>query len=134
MDNFDLMFSVMPIIFTIMLVLMLGFFAFIFISGIRGWHENNKAPVLSVLAKIVAKRTKVSESSDLDANGMTTHSSSTWYYVTFEVESGDRMEFSVQGEVYGLMAEGDRGKLMFQGTRFLGFEREQIEDGIKNSK
>lgn len=134
MDYFDPAFGSMPIIFTIMLVVILGFFAFIFISGIKGWHENNKSPVLSVLAKLVAKRTKVSESSDLDANGMTTHSSSTWYYVTFEVESGDRMEFSVQEKVYGLMAEGDRGKLTFQGTRFLGFEREQIEDGIKNLK
>ena len=134
MDYFDPAFGSMPIIFTIMLVVILGFFAFIFISGIKGWHENNKSPVLSVLAKLVAKRTKFSESSDLDANGMTTHSSSTWYYVTFEVESGDRMEFSVQEKVYGLMAEGDRGKLTFQGTRFLGFEREQIEDGIKNLK
>ena len=134
MDYFDSAFGSMPIIFTIMLVVILGFFVFIFISGIKGWHENNKSPVLSVLAKLVAKRTKVSESSDLDANGMTTHSSSTWYYVTFEVESGDRMEFSVQEKVYGLMAEGDRGKLTFQGTRFLGFEREQIEDGIKNLK
>lgn len=134
MDYFDSAFGIIPIIGTIMFVFIFGCFIFIFISGIKGWHENNKAPVLSVLAKIVAKRTKVSESSDLDANGMATHSSSTWYYATFEVESGDRMEFSVQGEVYGLMAEGDRGKLTFQGTRFLGFEREQIDDEIKNSK
>ncbi len=45
------------------------------------------------------------------------------YYLTFEVESGDRMEFEVEGEEYGLLAEGDRGILNFQGTRYLGFER-----------
>lgn len=61
---------------------------------------------------MVAKRTEISRSSN------------TWYYATFEVESGDRMEFPMQGKVYGLMAEGDRGKLTFQGTRFLEFERE----------
>jgi hypothetical protein len=51
----------------------------------------------------------------------TTHS--TTYYVTFQVESGDRMELQLAGNEYGLLVEGDRGKLTFQGTRYLGFER-----------
>ena len=123
MDDFDLMFSIIPIIVIIMFVLIFGFFIFIFISGIRGWHQNNKSPILSVLAKVVAKRTEVSGGSNMGTDGVST-SSSTWYYATFEVESGNRMEFSVLGKVYGLIAEGDKGKLTFQGTRFLGFERE----------
>lgn len=61
-----------------------------------------------------------------DASGahgyMTTADTS--YYVTFQVESGDRMELSVNGSEYGMLAEGDEGKLSFQGTRYLGFERE----------
>jgi hypothetical protein len=48
---------------------------------------------------------------------------STTYYVTFQVESGDRMEFHVSGEEYGLLVEGDYGDLSFQGTRYLGFVR-----------
>ena len=52
----------------------------------------------------------------------TTHS--TWYYVTFEVESGDRIELGVNGTEYGMLVEGDYGKLSFQGTRYLGFERQ----------
>ena len=47
----------------------------------------------------------------------------TSYYVTFQVESGDRMEFEVDGSDYGLLVQGDIGKLSFQGTRYLGFER-----------
>ena len=43
---------------------------------------------------------------------------STTYYVTFQVESGDRMEMSVSGSEYGTLAEGDKGTLTFQGTRF----------------
>ena len=31
----------------------------------------------------------------------------TTYYLTFEVESGDRMEFVVNGEEFGMCAEGD---------------------------
>ena len=48
---------------------------------------------------------------------------STSYYVTFQVESGDRMEFAVTGAEYGLLIEGDQGALTFQGTRYLGFQR-----------
>ena len=51
------------------------------------------------------------------------HHTYTYYYVTFEVDSGDRMELGVEDAEYGLLVEGDRGRLTFQGTRFLGFER-----------
>ena len=50
--------------------------------------------------------------------------SSTTYYATFQVESGDRMELRLSGAEYGILAEGDRGRLTFQGTRYLSFERE----------
>ena len=50
--------------------------------------------------------------------------SSTTYYATFQVESGDRMELRLSGAEYGMLAEGDRGRLTFQGTRYLSFERE----------
>lgn len=86
------------------------------IGGIVLWNKNNKSPKLVVPAKVVSKRTKVS-------GGSGDSSSSTWYYVTFQVESGDRMELPVNGNDYGLMAEGDQGKLAFQGTRFQGFDR-----------
>ena len=56
--------------------------------------------------------------------------SSTSYYVTFQVESGDRMELSVTGREYGMLSEGDTGKLSFQGTRYLGFERLDVKAGI----
>ena len=50
-------------------------------------------------------------------------STSTHYYVTFQVESGDRFELGVNGSDYGMLVEGDEGMLTFQGTRFLSFER-----------
>ena len=50
--------------------------------------------------------------------------SSTTYYATFQVESGDRMELRLSGAEYGMLAEGDRGRLTVQGTRYLSFERE----------
>ena len=35
----------------------------------------------------------------------------------------ERMEFSMEGEDFGLLAEGDVGLLTFQGSRYLGFDR-----------
>ena len=70
-------------------------------------------------ALITGKRTSVSHHHH---QNHTTHSTS--YYVTFQVASGDRMEFHVTGVEYGQLMEGDRGELSFQGTRFLGFARE----------
>ena len=51
----------------------------------------------------------------------------TRYFVTFEFESGDRLELMVDGSEYGLLAEGDCGMLSFQGTRYLGFVRDRTQ-------
>jgi len=101
-------------------VVIIGFGVFIFmmirnaIKGIRQWNKNNNSPVLSVHAKVIAKRVSVHAH---------TNNSSTFYYVTFQVESGDRLEFHMNGNEYGLLVEGDEGKLTFQGTRYKGFNR-----------
>ena len=41
------------------------------------------------------------------------------------------MEFYIHGQEYGLLIEGDRGNLSFQGTRYLGFDR-GIKERIRN--
>lgn len=107
------------VIFFIMFFLIFGVFIFQLISGIAEWGKNNASPRLTVDAKIVTKRDH--RTRHHHSNGHS-HTSST-YYVTFEVESGDRMELRVSGSEYGLLAEGDKGKLTFQGTRYLSFER-----------
>ena len=116
----DLMFTSFPIIFVVVVFLILGTFVVTIISGISTWNKNNHSPILNVEAKVVTKRTNVSRHSN--SNDIGAHSS-TYYYATFQVESGDRMEFQITGKEYGMLAEGDFGKLTFQGTRYLGFER-----------
>ncbi|MCR5599593.1 MAG: DUF2500 domain-containing protein [Ruminococcus sp.] len=110
------MFLMFILVFSLAFVLI----AAVFIKNLRTWNKNNNSPRLSVDAKVVAKRTKVAyHSGTADFSG----SSSTSYFVTFQVESGDRMELRMSGQDYGMLAEGDTGKLSFQGTRFLGFQR-----------
>lgn len=57
-------------------------------------------------------------------DNLSSTSSSTYYYITFQVASGDRMEFLVPDNEYGMIVEGDVGKITFQGTRYKGFVRE----------
>lgn len=119
----DFGFGMFNIMFVLVFVLVLGVFVVMIVRGLTTWNKNNHSPRLTVDATIVAKRTNVSiHHSGTGDTGYHT-SSSTSYYVTFQVESGDRMELQVVGNEYGMLIEGDRGKLSFQGTRYLGFER-----------
>lgn len=109
------------ILFTIVFLLVLGVFIAVLIRSVTQWNRNNQSPRLTVPAVVAAKRLEVRHTgANIQmAGGM----ASTSYYITFEVKSGDRMELSVSGREYGLLAEGDTGSLTFQGTRYLSFER-----------
>lgn len=108
-------------IFFLMFGLVFCMFIFTFIRSIGQWNRNNHSPRLTVDATVVAKRTQVTHHHHTGGAMHTTHSTS--YYATFQVESGDRMELHVSGSEYGMLAEGDVGKLTFQGTRYLEFIR-----------
>lgn len=119
----SMMFSVVPFFVTIVFLLVFGLIIYNIVTGARQWSKNNNSPVLTVEAIAVTKRIDVSHSSNVSDNNHMNSSSHTRYYVTFEVESGSRMEFSINGTEYGMIVEGDHGKLTFQGTRYLGFTR-----------
>ena len=116
------------IFFMVMFIAVFGIIIVNIIRGVGEWNKNNHSPRLTVEAAVVSKRLHVSHhqhgnaGDETGAHGYTTTSSTT-YYVTFQVESGDRMEFHVNGSEYGMLVEGDRGKLNFQGSRYLGFVR-----------
>lgn len=109
MDNFffDGGFSVL---FVAVFLLLIGVVVFVIVSNIARAARDRASPRLTVPARVVAKRVQV-------------WNHYTYYYATFEVESGDRMELSLDGEDFGLLAEGDAGEMTFQGGKFLSFER-----------
>lgn len=116
-------FGLFGMIFSLIFLLALGIIIFGICRGVSQWNRNNHSPVLTVDALVVSKRTQVSAHHHDAGNGAMHMTQSTSYFATFQVESGDRMELSVGGREYGMLAEGDRGRLTFQGTRYLGFER-----------
>ena len=95
---FDFAFSIFPVLFSLVFLLVFGIILYTVIKSIAQSRKNAASPRVTAPATLVAKR----------------HSVHT---------SGDRMEFSVPSDIYGLSVEGDRGKLCFQGTKFISFER-----------
>ncbi len=116
-------FEIFPLLFTLMFLLVLGVILSNLIRGVKQERKNNASPRLTVPATVVAKRDEMIRHYSSGANGVGHSSHSTRYYATFQFDSGDRMELQLQGFEYGMLVEGDRGNLSFQGTRFLSFER-----------
>ena len=108
--------NIFPIFFFLFFFVVMGVIIASLIRSVRQWKRNNDSPVLTVDAQVVSRRSHY-------RRGSGNHMGHTSYYVTFQVESGDRMELYVSGEEYGMLVEGDQGRLTFQGTRYLGFQR-----------
>ena len=114
--------TVLIVVFVVLLVGVVG-------RGIYVWLKNNRSPQVTTEARVVTKRMKVSghggTAATRNISAMNTVSSSTYtrYFATFELENGSRLELSVKEHEYGMLAEGGRGRLSYQGTRYLGFER-----------
>ncbi len=114
--------TMFEIMFGLVFFLVIGMFIATAVRGIVEWTSNNNSPRLTVPAEIVGKRAHTSRHHhNNNGHHHTTHT--TTYYVTFQVESGDRMELKMTGREYGMFVEGDTGMLSFQGTQYLGFER-----------
>ena len=120
--GFGMTFSIMRIMVPVIFVLVFGIIIVAMVRGICEWNKNNHSPKLSVPAKVVSRRTAVSHHHHHQGNGMHHTHTATSYYATFQVESGDRIEFLVSGTEYGMLAEGDGedtevsrvGKLLIQ--------------------
>lgn len=129
MEPFDYFATGGDFMFNIIFIIFIFVFGCIIVSAVKGfsqWSDNNKQPILDINCKVISKRIDVTRhAGHQDANGQyISGGSSTNYYITFEFESKDRMEFKVNGSEYGMLIEGDYGKLKFQGTRFLDFTRQ----------
>ena len=109
--------SLFSIFAPIMSVAIFGLAFGIIISGLvkesKTNRKNNASPRLSSEATVVTKRTQI--------RGDHAH---TTYFATFQFESGDRLELQIPHDRFGYLVEGDSGKLHFQGTRFLDFQRQ----------
>jgi hypothetical protein len=108
----DFIFGIFPILFLGVFGLVFGLIISTLVKSGRENYKNNNSPRVTAEATVVTKRTHVwGDHSHTD------------YYVTFQFESGDRLELEVPHNQFGYLVEGDHGKLTFQGSRFVSFER-----------
>lgn len=120
-NPFDTMFSFTFLIIVAVIVVAV-------VKGVAQWNQNNNSPRLTVDAIVVSKTEEIHQQQHANAGDITgAHgyhtTTSIMHYVTFQVESGDRMDFSVDSTTYEMLLEGDAGRLSFQGSRYLGFEK-----------
>ena len=105
-------FGAVPLMFFLVFGLVLAILVGSLVQSARRNRRNNNSPRITSEAEVVTKRTHVwGDHSHTD------------YYATFQFESGDRLELEIPHDRFGYLVEGDRGKLTFQGTRFLEFDR-----------
>ena len=127
--GFDLMTTVFPLLFLIVFIFIISTIIGSFVSRAKRERKNDASPRVTAGAKVVSKRMQVGQNRHRNMNDDMMHSYTySKYFVTFEFDSGDRLELPVEGSDYGLLVEGDSGQLTFQGTRYLGFQRGSGEE------
>lgn len=108
-------FGAMPWFVGLFFIVVIGFILFVIFSGVAQWSKNNNSPIEKVVVTVVAKRTQISGGGETRARQH--------YFVTFEKADRTRIELQVKDSMSGMLVEGDKGELSFQGTRFLEFTR-----------
>ena len=110
-DGFGL-FGAFPIAFFLVFGLAFGIIVGSFVQSAKKRRKDDNSPRVTSEAEVVTKRAHVwGDHSHTD------------YYATFQFESGDRLELEIPHDRFGYLVEGDKGRLTFQGTRFLEFQR-----------
>ena len=54
--GFSFIFSIFPVLFITVFVIVVGMFIAVAVRGTKEWHQNNQSPVLTVSAVIITKR------------------------------------------------------------------------------
>ena len=92
---FSVMNTLFPILFFGVFAVVILTFVVALVRGAGQWRRNNAAPVLTVEAEVVAKRTQVSRGARAHGDMTDMTGGFTHYYATFEVESGSRIELAL---------------------------------------
>ena len=116
-----------PGFFILITVVILGMIVYLTLKGMQEKKANDAAPIVTVDAKVKAKRVAVHHSAHQQSmNGVPLMAKShhTTYYATFALEGDQRLELQVSEGQFQRLTEGERGKLTYQRKRFHRFEGE----------
>ena len=94
------------------------FFGIVICQATSEWLKNERAPIQSASAAVFDKRRKICRRR---SNGYVFHSPT--YHIVFVLDNSERKELCVCCDEYERLSTGDRGNLIFKGTKYLAFER-----------
>lgn len=120
--------GIFPIVIFIFMFGITGFILSRVVKAWRGYQYNSMQPQQTAPARVVDKRTAFRASTTAHHHGAGGTHGRTYYFVTFEFQNGDRKEFSVTANGYGLLTAADSGDITYQGNWLLQFAR-QDESG-----
>ena len=118
-----------PGFFILITVVILGMIVYLTLKGMQEKKANDAAPIVTVDAKVKAKRIAVHHSAHQQSmNGVPLMAKShhTTYYATFALEGDQRLELQVSEGQFQRLTEGERGKLTYQRKRFHRFQGEDV--------
>ena len=118
-----------PGFFILITVVILGMIVYLTLKGMQEKKANDASPIVTVDAKVKAKRIAVHHSAHQQSmNGVPLMAKShhTTYYATFALEGDQRLELQVSEGQFQRLTEGERGKLTYQRKRFHRFEGEDV--------
>lgn len=91
---------------------------------ITKWLKNKRFPVITVKAKISDLNIcKYNRYRNRYASPGRESSTVNLYYAVFGTENGEHIELRVKKLEYYKLKKGYKGKLTFQGTKYISFER-----------
>lgn len=117
--------TLLPGFFILITVVILGMLVYLTLKGMQEKKANDAAPIVTVDAKVKAKRIAVHHSAHQQSmNGVPLMAKShhTSYYATFALEGDQRLELQISEGQFQRLTEGERGKLTYQRKRFHRFE------------
>ena len=121
--------TLLPGFFILITVVILGMIVYLTLKGMQEKKANDAAPIVTVDAKVKAKRIAVHHSAHQQSmNGVPLMAKShhTTYYATFALEGDQRLELQVSEGQFQRLTEGERGKLTYQRKRFHRFQGEDV--------
>ena len=118
--------TLLPGFFILITCVILGMLVYLTLKGVKEKQANDAAPIVTVDAKVKAKRIAVHHSAHQQSvNGVPLMAKShhTTYYATFALKDDQRLELQINEGQFQRLTEGERGRLTYQRKRFHRFER-----------
>jgi len=124
--------SLLPVVGVSLIAIVLFGFAVLY----RKWKKLSDNTTSYINAHLIGKRQQAT-GQEIQLNGeQTVIAPLSGCFVIFEpVGGGERQEFQVSGEIYQALAQGDCGRLEFQGSQFIHFHvKDSSKMQVKKSK